>query len=66
MLMRDNGSGNTVTERSGTPARMRRWAAMLDEECLNVRLSDYFRQRREGASDVQSEKREPNGSSKAG
>jgi hypothetical protein len=39
---------------------------MLDEECLNVRFGDYFRQRREAASDVQSEKREPNGSSKAG
>jgi hypothetical protein len=36
---------------------------MLDEECLNVRLSDYFRQRREAASDLQPENGEPNGSS---
>jgi hypothetical protein len=38
---------------------------MLDEECLNVRLSDYFRQRREAASDLPSENGEPNGSSEA-
>ncbi len=46
-----------------TLARVGRWAAMLDEECLNVRLSDYFRQRREAALDSQPENGEPNGSS---
>ena len=26
---------------------------MLNEDCLNVRLGDYFHQRREAASDMQ-------------
>jgi hypothetical protein len=42
-LLRDDGQRNTGAERLATLARVWRWAAMLDEECLNVRLSDYFR-----------------------
>ena len=32
---------------------------MLNEDCLNVRLGDYFHQRREVASDVQTYDAEP-------
>ena len=62
-LLRDDGRWNTGAERLATPARVWRCGAMLDEECLNVRLSDYFRQRREAALDLQPEDAEPNGSS---
>jgi hypothetical protein len=35
---------------------------MLNEDCLNVRLGDYFHQRREAASDVQTYDAEPDDS----
>jgi hypothetical protein len=38
---------------------MLRWTAMLTEDCLNVRLGDYFHQRREAASDMQTCAAEP-------
>ena len=48
--------------KSGAPATfsmMPRWTAMLNEDCLNVRLGDYFHQRREAASDIQTCAAEP-------
>jgi hypothetical protein len=38
---------------------MPRWTAMLSEDCLNVRLGDYFHQRRKTASDMQTYDAEP-------
>ena len=35
---------------------------MLNDDCLNVRLGDYFHQRRETASDMQTYDAEPDNS----
>jgi hypothetical protein len=51
--------------KSGAPATlstMPRWTAMLNDDCLNVRLGDYFHQRRETASDMQTCDAEPDDS----
>ena len=44
---------DTKAEAPATLSMMPRWTAMLNEDCLNVRLGDYFHQRREAASDIQ-------------
>ena len=38
---------------------MPRWTAMLNDDCLNVRLGDYFHQHRERTSDMQTSDAEP-------
>ena len=50
---------DTKAEAPATLSMMLRWTAMLNEDCLNVRLGDYFHQRREAASDVQTCAAEP-------
>ena len=50
---------DTKAEAPATLSMMPRWTAMLNEDCLNVHLGDYFHQRREAASDVQTCAAEP-------
>jgi hypothetical protein len=50
---------DTKAEAPATLSMMPRWTAMLNEDCLNVRLGDYFHQRREAASDMQTCAAEP-------
>jgi hypothetical protein len=44
---------DTKAEALATLSMMPRWTVMLNEDCLNIRLGDYFHQRREAASDMQ-------------
>ena len=53
---------DTKAEATATLSMMPRWTAMLKEDCLNVRLGDYFHQRREAASDMQTGAAEPDDS----
>ena len=53
---------DTKAEAPATLSMMPRWTAMLSEDCLNVRLGDYFHQRREVASDTQTCAAEPDDS----
>ena len=53
---------DTKAEAPATLSMMPRWTAMLNEDCLNVRLGDYFHQRREAASDMQTCAAEPDDS----
>ena len=57
---------DTMPEELATSAPVLRWAAMLDEDCLNVRLGDYFHQRREAASDLPTGDAEPDDSAASG
>ena len=50
---------DTKAEAPATLSMMPRWTAMLNEDCLNVRLGDYFHQRREAVSDMQTCAAEP-------
>jgi hypothetical protein len=53
---------DTKAEAPATLSMMPRWTAMLNDDCLNVRLGDYFHQRRETAPDTQTYDAEPDDS----
>ena len=57
---------DTKAEAPATLSMMPRWTAMLNEDCLNVRLGDYFHQRREAASDLPTGDAEPDDSAASG